>query len=170
MFTTFPTNHPAVPTRGVNRSRANLARIAAALALGLTLSSAAMADMWRWKDENGQWTYSERRPPGVNAERVTLFGTKSPAPDAMDKLRERGDRSDALREQETSDEEREAAQAENERIAQANCETAKNNLEVLANNKRVEVKDSDGNSIILDEAARQSQIERNQKSVDENCN
>jgi hypothetical protein len=134
--------------------------------IALTLSAAAPAALYKWVDKDGNVTYSERRPPGVEAQEINVRGAPAVS---NEQARER---LDAIRDQsETARKDREFKEsygeesAEREERLKRNCETARENLRILQTAARV--KDAEGN--FMDDEARQARLEQTQQEIADNC-
>ncbi len=133
--------------------------------------SCAMAETYRWVDENGGTVYSQTPPPGgIPADRI-----KAPPPPArsaneawkgLDKQwQEMQDREDAEKEQNVQREADEKRQSE----IDSNCLAAKHNLQILESNNRKLIRTPDGvyHRVLPEE--RQEEIEKARKIIEESC-
>lgn len=140
-------------------------------ALALTLQmSPANAKLYKWVDEEGNVSYSERKPPNRKVETVKLRGVHAPGAEAA---REKLEKTQDDVEQARKDREFEATIASEmkereERLAK-NCEIARENLRILRIAPRIKGKDADGNDYFLDEKAVGSKILQSQNQVRDYC-
>lgn len=138
--------------------------IAAAL---LMLAGTAQAKLYKWVDEQGNVTYSERKPTDQKAEEIKLLGVPAVSnEEARQRLDQLTDKA------ETATKDREFKQtvtaevAERDERLKANCDTAQQNLRVLENASRV--KDQDGQ--FMSDAQRAARLAQTRKEVEDNCN
>jgi len=133
--------------------------------------SCAMAETYRWVDENGVTVYSQTPPPGgVQADRI-----KAPSPPArspqdawkgLDKQwQEMQDREDTEKERKVQREADEKLQSE----IDSNCQAAKHNLQVLESHNRKLIKTPDGEYHRVLPEERQKHIEEARKIIQESC-
>lgn len=150
-------------------------RIAAsALFLVAFLGTAgAQADIYRWKDNQGQMHYTENPPPPGNKDRGTVIRTTGPATGAQEQAQKRSEsvaeRLKTFRDNRAEKQKKESERkTETERLAQ-NCDAAKSNLAKLENRRLRRLTDNEGNVTVLTEEERQKKIEEARKVVRENC-
>jgi len=132
----------------------------------MLLAGAAPAKLYKWVDEQGNVTYSERKPPDRPVEEVKLLGVPSvsneEAQQRLDQLNEKA---------ETASKDREfkntvtAEVAEREKRLKENCETARQNLRVLESASRVQ----DQSGQFMDDAQREARLAQTRKDVEDNC-
>ena len=136
------------------------------LAALLALSAAAPAKLYKWVDKDGNVTYSERKPPDVQAEEVKVQGV---APVTNEEARERldsiGSKADEERKDREFKETYAAETAERDARLKENCKTARENLRVLETASRI--KDAEGNYV--DESTRESRISQAKQNIADNC-
>ena len=141
------------------------------LCCGLWLS-AALAETYRWVDENGVTIYSQTPPPAgtANVERV-----KAPAPPArgdQEAWKELDRQWQEMQDRADSEKERSEKQQADSQLAAdqgSNCEAAKHNLEVLQSSNRKLIRTPDGVYRRLTPEERQKQIEEARKEMEESC-
>ncbi|GAB4351683.1 MAG: hypothetical protein Kow006_15810 [Gammaproteobacteria bacterium] len=143
------------------------------LLLALVGATAASADIYRWKDNNGQIHYTQTPPPPGNKDRGTVIRTTGPATGAQEQARER---SSAIQQRLQSFRENRAKQRQEEEKQKAdadrrarNCEAAKSNLAKLENRRQRRLLGKDGQVTVLTEAERQKRMEEARKQIRENC-
>lgn len=138
----------------------------AVLLLMLTLSFTASAKLYKWVDADGILTYSERKPPGSNAEEINLRGVSAVS---AEQARFRLDGLKGTAEETKKDRESthtaSSETIERENRSAENCKTSRENLRMLKSARRI--KDSDGN--FLDDAGRQARLAKTQAEINENC-
>ncbi len=124
-----------------------------------------------WYDENGQAVYSQFAPPGGRESR-TIKPPPPPAESpevAQQRLEERLQRSEDLREDKAlAAEEAKEAQSK-EAAARQRCEAARQNLAVLNGRSRQLFQLPDGTVTRMSEEERQAKREEMQKVIDESC-
>lgn len=133
----------------------------------MLLAGAAPAKLYKWVDEQGNVTYSERKPPDRPVEEIKLLGVPSVSNEqAQQRLEQLNEKA------ETASKDREfkntvtAEVAEREERLKENCETARQNLRVLENASRVQ----DQSGQFMDDAQRAARLAQTRKDVEDNCN
>lgn len=147
-------------------------KLAAFTAIFLLLSSfGAIAEMYKYIDENGQVVYTQFRPdPGVVAETI-----RGPAPPPSSAKATRQELIDNLVNQAETREDRKAAQkkAEQEKTRdnqlKQNCEAARKNLKYLQGQDKRTLVDNDGKAITMSDSQRQQQIKKAREIVERDC-
>ncbi|MDH3315989.1 MAG: DUF4124 domain-containing protein [Gammaproteobacteria bacterium] len=143
--------------------------LAAAALLVMTPVESSLARLYKWVDDYGNVTYSERKPPGQQVEEIKVRAAPvSPeqAQEELDSLKEKANSS-----QKDRDVAKTAAredQQESEAFKK-NCEIAQQNRRVLENSARVQSKDTEGNSYFLDSAEIQAKLEQSNKQIELYC-
>lgn len=131
----------------------------------------AHAELHKWVDSAGNVHYSDTEPPADAKVEQIHIPAAAPAPDksAGKSVFEReADLEKLLKNKQKA--EQEAAQKEKEAAAkQKNCESARNNLQVLENTPRIATYDANGNRTLMNDAARQQEIEETRKKISELC-
>ena len=145
----------------------------ATIALATTLCAAPpvqAAKLYKWIDEQGNVTYSERKPPDRPVETIRLRGATLDSSGAEEKLDRLNERAEAQQKDRDFAENSATATAErNERMAN-NCKIARENMRILRTTSRIRDTSADGEPHFLDEAGIQAKIAETQRHVDENCN
>lgn len=149
-----------------NASLKLLSFAAAGVALWLSSATPALADYYRWTDENGVVHMTDKRPEEVDVE---VIKPKAPIPRTF--------------EQQAAD----AAAAEAEALAEAEaeanapqavdpnapkdlrCQQERERLGILQNNSVVHMQDANGNLKKLSESEIQQEIAVTQKAIDALC-
>lgn len=160
----------------------HLKRAALLLPLLAAGSLPAQAEIYTWKDANGVTHYSDVKPETEKA-KVLKAGTQrdlpgtapatpgeakpAPAPgaapaDVEEAFRKR--RAEAAEAQAKADKDRRDAQARKEI-----CDAAQNQLTALRNGERMARYNSAGEKEVIDDAAREAEIARVQRSADAAC-
>ncbi len=144
--------------------------LAAAALLVMAPVEVSFARLYKWVDEYGNVTYSERKPPGQQAEEVkvrTAPISSSEAEEKLEGLQEKANKQQKEREVDKTiakDNERENA------AFKKNCEIAQQNRKVLENSARVRGTDKEGKSYFLDQQEIQSKLEQTNRQIELYCN
>ncbi len=150
-------------------SRIRLATIALAAAVCAALPAQA-AKLYKWVDDQGNVTYSERKPQNREVETIRLRGATLDSSGAQEKLDQLNDRANAQQQDREFAKNSASATAErNERMAN-NCKIARENMRILRTTSRIQDKDADGEAYFLDEAGIQAKMAQTQQQIDNNCN
>ena len=140
-----------------------------ALCACLAVACASAQTMYKWKDENGRWHFSENPPPDTtrNAEKIEVKPVGSPTKPPADNWKER----------ELESKQRAAkagaAQAQNERDEGARirrCRQAQKEVDGLAHAGRVFELNDKGERVYLDDSKRQAALARWKEEAEKNCN
>lgn len=149
--------------------RIRLATIALAAAVCAALPAQA-AKLYKWIDDQGNVTYSERKPQNREVETIRLRGATLDSSGAQEKLDQLNDRANAQQKDREFAKNSASATAErNERMAN-NCKIAQENMRILRTTSRIQDKDADGEAYFLDEAGIQAKMAQTQQQIDNNCN
>lgn len=159
-----------------------------ALALCLipgVVSAASDGAVYRWVDENGVVNYTQLKPEGVAAERVSANGatarnsrsvSSAPAsgqPEVSSVSAEGGSDLPLTEAQERMLDDLKEVEAERQaeisKIKKANCEEARSVLANLTSRGRIRVVGDDGEYRVMPEDERQERIDTAQKAVALNC-
>ena len=150
-------------------SRIRLASIALAAAVCAALPAQA-AKLYKWVDDQGNVTYSERRPTNRESETIRLRSATLDSSGAQEKLDRLNDRADTLqKDREFAGNSATATADRNERLAN-NCKIAQENMRILRTTSRIQDKDADGEAYFLDEAGIKAKMADTQRQIDNNCN
>ena len=129
----------------------------------------AHAKMYKWVDENGSVTYSQKKPPDRETTTIDLKGIESADPEARQRL------DDAREASEEAENDKEFAaatgkesQARDKRIKE-NCKIARQNVRVLTNSARIRDKNAAGELYYLDDKAKASKLAQANKQVEDYC-
>lgn len=157
----------------------------------------AAAAQWAWRDESGRLVFSDRPPPssvkpnqivrqpaaaipalpvpagemkgeGIKAELAAP--PRNATPSAPPTLAER-DMDYRKRQQERGEAEKKASeeQAQKQQRAQ-DCERARGYLRSLEDGRRIARTDTQGNQVVLDDLAREAELQRVRERVARDCN
>lgn len=147
------------------------------LILALALPLAAHAEMYKWTDPSGKVHYSDQKPTESqsktveNAKAAPAAATAAkeqakPAPKSLaDKELEFNKRRKEAQEATTKREQEEATTKEKKE----NCERSRAALQALQRGDRMARPNEKGETIVMDDKARQQETERTQKQVNEWC-
>ena len=149
--------------------RTRLVSIALVIAVCAALPAQA-AKLYKWVDQEGNVTYSERKPPPEsNAETIRLRSATLNDDGAQERL-------DALSEKvEEGNKDRDFAEnsatatAERDERMASNCKIARENMRILKTTSRIQDKDENGEAYFLDESAIQAKIAQTQQQIENNC-
>ena len=137
----------------------------------MLFTASAHAELHKWVDSAGNVHYSDSEPPADARVEQVHIPAAAPTPDksAGKSVFEReADLEKSLKEKQKA--EQEAAQKQQEADARKkDCESVRNNLQVLENTPRIATYDANGNRTLMDDAARQQQIEETRKKISELC-
>jgi hypothetical protein len=164
-----------------------------ALTLFLALTPLAQAQ-WAWKDANGRTVFSDRPPPAdIKPSQITkqppayvapvdtgdAAKASMPAPDSAPKRVEITNRAKTPAEREAEFRKRQVMQADDEKKAAKDaeqkqkqaeiCDRLRRSLASLESGQRVATTTKTGEIAFMDDATRQSEIERNKQSIAESC-
>ncbi len=149
--------------------RIRLATIALATAVCAALPVQG-AKLYKWVDEQGNVSYSERRPANRESETIRLRGATLDSTGAQEKLDPLNERADSQRKDREFSENSATATAERDERMSSNCKTARDNMRILRTTSRIQDKDADGEPYFLDEAGIQAKMAATQRQIDNNCN
>jgi len=151
----------------MHRSRSQLC-VAAALLLGASQCASA-AKLYKWVDENGNVSYSQQKPVGVQSENIEVR-TGGPSSEesqaALESLTTRAN--EGVKDREFAATASEEIKNRDERLKK-NCEVARENKRILETAPRVQDKDADGNPYFVDDASRAARIATAEEQVKQFC-
>lgn len=136
------------------------------------------AAVYRWVDESGVVNYTQIKPEGVNAERVSADTGQRIGGDATPAAATPEQPADPQEQQLTEAQQQmladlKAAEAERQRqiskVREANCQQARTMLDRLTATGRVRVVGEDGVERVMPEDERQQRIDESQRAVAANC-
>ncbi len=143
--------------------------LAAAALLVMAPVESSLARLYKWVDEYGNVTYSERKPPGQQAEEIKVRtgpASSSNSSEQLDSMREKTDNQRKDREFATN------AANENQKeieVFKKNCEIARQNRRVLQNSSRIQNTDGQGNNYFLDQKEIQAKLQQTNKQIELYC-
>ena len=145
-------------------------RAIALLLLGF-FATAALADIYSWRDADGSVQYGDVPPPGAIGIRK-LHAPGAPAAELDQARRAQADKELASKKRKLDAEEA-AANAEKEKTAsedrQRNCTQAKSYLRALESGERISRTQENGERAYLDDQARAQETESARRAVDSWC-
>jgi flagellum-specific peptidoglycan hydrolase FlgJ len=145
-----------------------LVTIAFATALGIALPAQA-TKLYKYVDEQGNVTYSQKKPRGHEAETIKLDSATLDSSGAQDKLDELNERAAAQdKDREFAENDATATAERNERMAN-NCKTAQENLRILRTTSRIQDRGADGELYFLDDSGIKAKMAATQDQIDNNC-
>lgn len=138
------------------------------------LAAPAGADVYKWTDAQGKVHYGDQPPSSATLTPYHPKTSEAAEARAVEARRKAADQAASRRlEQEKAREAASgqlAASQEEARRKAENCQRARANLEMLQRaNMRLSTVDSQGQARVLDAAARQTEIERANQAIAENC-
>ena len=136
----------------------------------LLLSFSAHAGLTKWVDAEGKVHYSDEPPPAnVNAKVLAVPKAASGVPAEKTYVEQEAERKKALKNKAES-EQKAAKQQEDAAAKQKYCASLRSHLATLEKGSRLATYNEKGESVIMDDAARQQQIEEARKQLSANCN
>ncbi|HQZ44723.1 MAG TPA: DUF4124 domain-containing protein [Usitatibacteraceae bacterium] len=137
------------------------------LAIALSVSTGALAQLYKWVDKDGRVTYSDQPPPAQESKQLNI-GTGQPAPPRTssverDKELEKS-RLEAKEKAKVAENVEKKAQLEEE-----NCNRAKAYLRTVTDGGRIATYDEKGERVLLDDKQIEAERVKAQKAVDESC-
>ena len=146
-------------------------------AVGLAFAATALAQQYKWVDQDGKVRYGDTPPPGVQATPlkppVSAPAPAAPAPAAKkdgsttDLSPEAAFRKRQQERQEKDEKSaKERADAEMKRV---NCEQSQAALRGLQSGQRISSTNAAGERVFIDDAERAKEIERTQRAVNDWC-
>ena len=144
--------------------------------LAFAFAAAALAQQYKWVDQDGKVRYGDVPPPGVKAQRLKPpAGGPAPAPAA--KKADKGEK--ALSPEAAYRKRQEDAQKEREKEAQSeqqaaakreNCERAQEALRSLESGQRISRTDAKGERYFMDDAQLAQETARARQLQQQSCN
>ena len=145
----------------------------ATIVLGTALSampSVQAAKLYKWTDEQGNVTYSERKPIGQESEAIRLRGATLDSSGAQERLDRLNEQAAAQGKDRKFAENTASATAESEERMANNCKIAQENMRILRTTSRIQDKDENGEPYFLDESGIQAKMAATQQQIENNCN
>ncbi len=149
--------------------------------LSAIASTPAKAEIYKWIDEDGVVTFSEHKPQGKNAERISTRASSRSSSNASspgnavpsEKASGKKETEELTQKQQQMLEELQAREAEREaqvaEIRRDNCDRSRKALSRLTHSGRVRVRGEDGTERVLGEEERQRRIDDAQRGIAANC-
>tara|TARA_Y100000588_G_scaffold345622_1_gene393033 strand:- start:255 stop:638 length:384 start_codon:yes stop_codon:yes gene_type:complete len=125
--------------------------------------------MYKWVDEEGNVSYSDKPPPGIESEEIKKQSYGVTDQEAQKKLEELTEKAETQQQERDIKTEVAAQQAERSETIKKNCAIAQSNLELLTSQSRVTLKDAQGNEYFLSEEEKQSKTLDARANVDRYC-
>jgi len=125
--------------------------------------------MYKWVDEEGNVSYSDKPPPDIESEEIKKQSYAVTDQEAQKKLEELTEKAEAQQQERDIKTEVAAQQAERSETIKKNCAIAQSNLELLTSQSRVTLKDTQGNEYFLSEEEKQSKSLDARANVDRYC-
>ena len=146
-----------------------LCPLAAAALLVMAPVEVSFARLYKWVDEYGNVTYSERKPPGQAAEEIkvrTAPATSSPSEEQSDGVDDENDEqpNDGSGDQAVAKDRR-----NEEELFKTNCQIARQNRKVLQHSARVRGTNAQGESYFLDEKEILARLEQANRQIELYC-
>jgi hypothetical protein len=143
------------------------ARLLAAGAIVVLLTAPAQAaKLYKWKDDQGNITYSQLPPPKSNATQLELRGVQGVSnEEARERLDSLSGRAETARKDREFKSDYTSESRDREERMKANCETARQNLRILETASRVKTEQGE----FMNDAQRQERIASAQKQVADFC-
>ncbi len=144
---------------------------ASPLLLFILLVPASLAQIYSWRDANGEMHYSDQPPTGVARPRI-LETTKAPAEDGETARRKLAQEEMDFRKRQLDAAEADAKAAKSAaELAdrQDNCRKAKAYLQTLESGIRISRSSDKGEPVFLDEQGRQQEISAARRAADSWC-
>ena len=135
----------------------------------LLLSFSAYGALSKWVDAEGKVHYSDGPPPlDVKAEKLTTPSPASGVPATKTYIEQETELKKTLKAKEEA-EQKAAMQQEESLTRQKKCRALRGNLTTLKNNLRIPTYNAKGESVIMDDATRQKELEEVRKEISKNC-
>jgi Domain of unknown function (DUF4124) len=145
-------------------------------AVGLAFAAAALAQQYKWVDQDGKVRYGDTPPPGVQATPLKPPVSSAPAAPAPAAKKDGGTtelspeaafrKRQQERQEQAEKSAKERADAETKRV---NCEQAQASLRTLQSGQRISTTNADGERVFIDDDERAKEMERTQRAVNEWC-
>ena len=140
--------------------------------LAFAFAAAALAQQYKWVDQDGKVRYGDVPPPGVKAQRLKppadaagKAANKGPLTPAEQDAEYRKRQADAQKSRDKEDQAQRDAAAK-----QDNCKRARESLAALESGQRVSRYTAEGERYYLDDSQRDAETARARESVNSWCN
>jgi IS5 family transposase len=147
----------------------------AVVTLALALAVPALAQQYKWVDQDGKVRYGDLPPAGVKATplKAPTAPAAAPASAAAGKAAEKPLSPEEAFQKRRKDQAEAEQKAEKERAEadakRGNCDSARVNLRQLESGQRLSTTDAKGERAYMDDAQRAREIERARKMVSDWC-
>ncbi|MDD9817842.1 MAG: DUF4124 domain-containing protein [Gammaproteobacteria bacterium] len=144
--------------------------VALGVCLGLFWLSAPAAEFYKWVDEDGNVQYSNKPPPGKEAERLRPYAGKGREA-AVQGLRQQSEALDQRRQERHQAEEEQAREQEAQQALAAECARTRKrlaSLNSLTRIRREEPADA-GASLAYNQEERAAKIAETRQALEEHC-
>ena len=125
--------------------------------------------MYKWVDEEGNVSYSDKPPPGIKSEEIKKRNYGVTDEEAQKQLDSLTEKANALQQERDIKTEVSAQQEKRSETIKKNCDISRSNLELLTSQSRVTLKDAQGNNYFLSDQEKQSKTLDAQANVDRYC-
>ncbi len=147
--------------------RLKVCSLLALLAAGF--SAPSVADTYfKWKNEQGVWTYGEHPPQGVEAVAVKTTSSNRPVK-STGNAADTGEAEEAAEGEAQTEyfvtEQAKVSKEEKDRL----CKAAKANLETLNSSAVIRKRDADGNVVVISTEEREAEIENAKQTINDFC-
>lgn len=152
-----------------NRSFFSVKILALTALLAAVPLQPSLAKLYKWVDENGNVTYSERKPPDRQVEEIRVRAAPVTAEQAKEQLDSLKEKAGVERNKEDATTAAAGETGEAAEQYEKNCEIARENQRVLKNSARVKTQDGDGNAYFLEPGQIQAKLEQTAKQIEFYC-
>lgn len=136
----------------------------------LLVATAASAQIYQWKDENGKTMISDKPPIGNVRQQKKIESAAPAANAALEKTAADKDLEFRKRQKEAQDN---SEKARKEQTASAdkkeNCDNARRQLQVLESGERVALRDDKGERYFMEEKQREQEIAKTREMMQSSC-
>jgi hypothetical protein len=134
----------------------------------LAFSCAALAQQYKWRDENGRVRYGDVPPPGANATRLR----PPPGPSSAPASKSFKDREEEFRKRQVDAEkarDKQEQTAENAAAKREGCQRAQEYIRTIESGQRIARTDSRGERYFLDDAQRAQELAKARQAAQQSC-
>jgi len=141
------------------------------LVMFLAPLNSAQAKLYKWVDKDGNVTYSQQKPPDVEAQTIKLRGVQNiSSAQAKERLDSLSGKADSVRKDREFQATASSESQQRDARMKKNCEIARQNLRVLKAGVRVKSTDPKAGGGYLSDAQRAQQLEVANNNIKDNCN
>lgn len=137
----------------------------------LLVSSAASAQIYQWKDENGKTIISDKPPVG-NARLQKKMGAETPSSPEAAPQKSLADRELEFRKRQKDSQDKEEKAKKEEAVAaqkQENCAAITRQLRSLESGERIALRNDQGERYFLEDTQREQEIEKARQNFQSMC-